>query len=113
MPAPYTAAEDLVLFNVDRGVPMAEVTIRRGFGEILAAIGITAEGREDRHLVFHGLRHFYVSLARTALPDFAVRRLSGHTSQSMLENYSHTAGVVDFDAARKAMDGRLRGGGAG
>ena len=111
--SPYTEPDDLVLFNADRGAPMAEITIRRGFREALRAIEIESGEQERRHLVFHGLRHFYVSLARTMLPDFVVRRLSGHRTMTMLENYSHVGGVVDLAAARKAMDGRLRGGGAG
>ncbi len=106
--SPFRAPEDLVLYNVEQGLPMAEVTIRRGFELVLTAIGVTPKERTRRHLVYHGLRHFFVSMSRTVLPDFAVRRLSGHRTAAMLENYSHTDGVVDMAAARTAIDGRLR-----
>jgi len=71
----------------------------------LARIGIKEEQRKSRNLVFHGLRHTFVSLSRASgLPDFLVMRMAGHKSASMMENYSHAGNVIDFTATRAKMD---------
>jgi integrase len=104
-----------VLWN-DRGKvrPMDKNAFERAFRRILGRIGIDEEKRKARNLVFHGLRHSYVSITRaTGLPDFAVMRLAGHKTLAMTERYSHSENVVDFAAARLAINGAVsKAGGA-
>ena len=89
-------------FHADR--PMNGKTINDGFRKMLLRIGIDEEARKTRNLLFHGLRHTFVSLSRVAgLPDFVVQRLTGHKSAAMMERYSH-AEVIDFKSARAAME---------
>jgi len=80
--------------------------LQAGYRRVLRAIGIDEAERKARNLVFHGLRHTFVSLQRASgIPDFVTARMSGHRSSAMLENYSRDAGkVVDFGAARDAME---------
>jgi integrase len=93
--------------------PMDKGALERGFRRILNRIGIDEAARKARNLVFHGLRHSYVSITRaTGLPDFAVMRLAGHKSLAMTEKYSHAENVVDFAAARLAIDGAVSQGAA-
>jgi integrase len=96
----------LILFNErEPGKPIGKQALERGFRRILVKIGIDEEERRKRNLVFHGLRHTYVSATRAAgLPDFAVMRLAGHKSLAMTERYSHAENIVDFAAARAALD---------
>jgi integrase len=85
--------------------PMTTHGIQAGFHRILGEIGIDEDACESRNLVFHGLRHTYVSLTRAGgLPDFLVQRLAGHKSSRMMDNYSHAENVVDFTAARKMLE---------
>jgi integrase len=100
-----------VLFNEKRtDRPTDKQVLERGFRTILGKISIYDETRKTRNLCFHGLRHTYVSMTRAAgLPDFAVMRLAGHKSLAMTERYSHAENVVDFGAARLALDGALAG----
>jgi len=104
------SASPFVLWN-DRANnrPADKVAIERGFLKILERIGIDDGKRKARNLVFHGLRHTYVSITRaTGLPDFAVMRLAGHRSLAMTERYSHSENVVDFAAARLAINGAVQ-----
>ena len=73
---------------------------------MLEAFSIDEAERKRRNLVFHGLRHTFVSLQRASgIPDFVTARMSGHRSVEMLENYSRGAeNVVDFAAAREALE---------
>jgi integrase len=101
-----------VLWN-DRNIsrPMDKSSFERAFHGILGRIGIDEEARKARNLVFHGLRHTYVSVTRAVgWPDFIVMRSAGHKSLAMTERYSHTENVVDFAAARLALDGAVSAG---
>jgi integrase len=87
------------------GRPTLDRTISNGFIRILKAIGIDDDERTRRNLVFHGLRHTFVSMSRMAgVPDFMVQRLAGHKSSAMMDRYSHASeNVVDFADARERM----------
>jgi integrase len=85
--------------------PADRRTLQDGYVRILKEIGIGEEERKRRNLVFHGLRHTFVSLQRASgVPDFAVMRMAGHSSIDMTERYSHSANIVDFTAAREALE---------
>ena len=81
---------------------------------MLEAIGINEAERKRRNLVFHGLRHLMVSLQRASgIPDFVIARMSGHRSVELLDSYSRGAdNVVDFTAAREAMEKAVKVSGA-
>jgi len=85
--------------------PAGSAVLKQGFHKALAAIGITEQEKERRNLVFHGLRHFYVSITRAAgIPDYIVQRLAGHHSMRMTDTYSHVDNVLDFTAARASLE---------
>jgi integrase len=118
MPAPVQDALELcakvspwnragfVIFNQrTHDEPCCENMINLGFTRIMVKIGIPKGEQRRRNLVFHGLRHTFVSLARaTGMTDFVTMRLAGHTTTSMMEHYSHTENLIDFKAAREAME---------
>jgi len=61
-----------------------------GFESMLRDIGISEETQKARKIVFHSLRHTYVSLSRGAgVPDFVVQRIAGHKTMGMTDKYSH------------------------
>jgi integrase len=96
-----------ILWNsYDKTRPVDRKTLQGGFVRMLEAIGIDEEERKRRNLVFHGLRHTFVSLQRASgIPDFITARMSGHRNVEMLENYSRGAeNVIDFTAAREALE---------
>ena len=99
-----------IFYNLRRSdTPGRMVTLTAGFEKVLHALGISKEEKERRVLVFHGLRHLFVSLSRSSgVPDYVVQHLSGHKSTKMLENYSHVENVIDFEAARTKMAETIR-----
>jgi integrase len=85
--------------------PADRKTLQDGYFRMLHAIGIDEAERKQRNLVFHGLRHTFISLQRASgIPDFVVQRMAGHRSIEMTERYSHAENVVDFNAAREALE---------
>lgn len=95
-----------VIFNSRRaGVPCQEVTIRNGFQRCLTKIGIDRAVQQDRNLVFHGLRHFFVSYSRSiGIPDHIVRMMAGHSDMAMTDKYSAHDSIIDFAAARASLE---------
>ena len=88
--------------------PIPSATIQHGFKNALKEIGISREQQKERNIVFHGLRHTFVSLSRSAgIPDFIVQRLAGHKSMEMTNSYSHADGIIDYQEARAAMEKAL------
>jgi len=97
-----------VFFNARKpNSPIALKTLERGFYAALARIGIDETVRKKRRLVYHSLRHAFVSLSRSAgVPDFIVQRMAGHSTLSMTDRYSH-ASLIDFASARKKLENAL------
>jgi integrase len=77
----------------------------------LAVIGITEEDRKRRNLVFHGLRHSFVTFCRVAgLSDFEVMSMSRHKDIKQLDRYSHGREGIDVGALRERMELSYQGG---
>lgn len=115
---PFREPGDLVLVNVwerrrknaanaGAQIPLSETTIKREFTRMLEGIGISREAQRERNIVFHGLRHSFVSLMSSLLPGNVTMMLSGHQTRAMLENYEHTieSAVNDgLEQASRALD---------
>jgi integrase len=100
-----------VLWNdCDASRPADRKTLQGGLARILKTIGIDEESQKSRNLVFHGLRHTWVSLQRASgVPDFVTAKMSGHRSIKMLDTYSEGAeNVIDFVAAREALEAVMK-----
>jgi integrase len=96
---PDAEGSPFVIYNEKRkDRPATIAAIRSGFRRMLKNIGISKETQEERNLVFHGLRHTFVSLSRAAgIPDYIVQKLAGHKTAKMMEHYSdHAENVVPF-----------------
>ncbi|MGA2977861.1 MAG: tyrosine-type recombinase/integrase [Spirochaetia bacterium] len=70
-------------------------------GGLQTKVGIKRPAQKAQGLVFHGLRHWFVSQLRGTLPDHVVQALAGHKRPEVTEDYSH---VVNFEAARKRIE---------
>ena len=58
--------------------PMDDSTIRAAFRSAMVKAGVKRPAQKARGLVFHGLRHWFVSQLRGSLPDPVLRALDGH-----------------------------------
>jgi integrase len=111
------APEDFVIFNEKRGVPVAEVTMRRGFHRALALIGIeddsaaSREGRppkpgsqQARRLVLHSGRHGAATRLAEKIGPRDAARVTRHRSAQAFAGYSDHTTEEYLDRAREALN---------
>ncbi len=85
-------ADGFVFTNSRDGGPMFPKAAQKSFETMLRSIGITEEVQKARRIVFHSLRHTFISLSRNAgVSDFIVQRIAGHKTMDMTEHYSHAS----------------------
>lgn len=105
----WNAPDGFLLYDVsspDR--PISETVLKRGFWRMFKAIGLDRATCTARNLTFHGLRHAYISYARSSgLNDATVQAFAGHSSARMMATYSHVGEIIDFAAARATLEASL------
>jgi integrase len=95
--------EEYVIFNLEPGVPVAEVTIKRGFERALALIGIDEAARKSRHLTLHSGRHFFATRLADEIGPRAAARLTRHRSAAAFDRYAAHDSPEALERARDAM----------
>lgn len=109
MVAPYQSPSDFV-FAVpgNRKTPLGDKFFHNALTRMLEDIGVSGDQQKSRNITFHGLRHTFVTISRmSGLSDIVVQSLAGHKSTAMMEHYSHAGQVIDFTAAREAMESAI------
>jgi integrase len=93
--APLTGAEDFVM-SVKPYHPICREFLSAALRFELSQIGITEQQRKERNIVYHSLRHSFVTACRIAgLTDFETMTLSRHKDAKMLQRYSHGDQALD------------------
>ena len=86
--------------------PLNNNFFREGVKKELSALGITEAEQKERFITCHSLRHTFITLAQiTGIPDVIISALAGHKSLKTTGKYSHVPQVIDFNEARKKIDG--------
>ena len=86
---PY--GNDLVFWSeVTSKSPVTGNYIRDNFYKALELIGIKEKDRLKRKLVFHSLRHYFVTFMRGKISESALREIAGHQSEEMTNLYTHS-----------------------
>ena len=84
------------LFSV-AGKPVSSELIRDGLYRAMARMGVTEEERRKRNITFHSWRHFLNSqLLSHGINESKTRKITGHSTESMTEHYTHFL-VKDFE----------------
>ena len=92
--------------------PVCARTLQDGLYTMLDAIGIHEAERKSRNLVFHSLRHSFVTNGlESGLSRSAVMAMAGHKSEAMSLKYTHAAQILDFTAAKAVMDQAMKAAG--
>ncbi|MCX6374544.1 MAG: site-specific integrase [Armatimonadetes bacterium] len=96
---------DVVFWGKDRDTPLSKTSLLDGFKSALARAGIPEEERKRRVLLFHGYRHLFNTFIRGKVPDEQLRRVTGHRTLAMSDNYDHAAieHLADVKAAQEKM----------
>jgi integrase len=96
---------DMVFWGKTRRVPLTKTAILKGFKAALARIEISEAERARRVLLFHSHRHGFNTWLRGKVPDEQLRRVTGHKTLAMSDNYDHAAieHLADVKAAQETM----------
>jgi integrase len=105
--APLTGDNDFVMaYRPDR--PVCREVLWEALRSELSVIGITEEQRKERNIVYHSLRHSFVTACRIAgLSDFETMTLSRHKDVKMLQRYSHGKEALDVRAVGAKLEKSL------
>ncbi|MDR1287983.1 MAG: tyrosine-type recombinase/integrase [Treponema sp.] len=102
--APLTGPGDFVMGQRPYH-PISREFLTEALRSELAGIGITEEERVTRNIVYHSLRHSFVTACRVAgLSDFEVMSMSRHKDVKMLERYSHGQEALDLPGLREKLN---------
>jgi integrase len=105
--APLTGANDFVM-SVKPYHPICREFLSAALRSELAQIGITEQQRKERNIVYHSLRHSFVTACRIAgLTDFETMTLSRHKDIKMLQRYSHGQEALDLGDIRQRIEAAL------
>lgn len=98
---------DFVFWGQARNIPITKTAILKQYKAALGRIGITEDQRGQRNLVFHSYCHGFNTLVRGKVPDEQLRRVTGHKTISMSDNYDHAAPehLADVKAAQETIFG--------
>jgi integrase len=112
----FNRDDDFVIFNANRGVPVAESTIFRGFHRALALIGIEDDStakkekrqphpgsQQARHLVLHSGRHGAATRLAEAIGPQNAAKITRHKSPRAFMGYADHDTDEFFEKARKAL----------
>jgi integrase len=102
--SPLTGPDDFVMAQKPYH-PVSREFLSEALRSELAGIGITEEERKRRNIVYHSLRHSFVTACRIAgLSDFETMTLSRHKDVKMLQRYSHGQEALDMEEVRGKME---------
>jgi integrase len=105
--APLTGNEDFVM-SIKPYHPICREYLSEALRNELALLGIDEQQRKARNIVYHSLRHSFVTACRIAgLSDFQVMSLSRHKDVKMLERYSHGKDAIDVRKIGEIMERSL------
>jgi integrase len=101
--APLTGPDDFVMAQKPYH-PVSREFLWESLRAELAVIGITEEEGKRRNIVYHSLRHSFVTACRIAgLNDFTVMSLARHHDPKMLSRYSHSE-ALDLSEVREKIE---------
>jgi integrase len=79
----------LFSFTPGRTHPLTPNRLREAFYLALSRVGVSDEERRERRIVFHSTRRYTNTLLRSAgVPDYIIRRITGHAGEAMTERYT-------------------------
>jgi integrase len=94
--APLRGKNDFVMAYKPNQRPICREKLWEALRTELASIGITDEQRKERNIVYHSLRHNFVTAGKLAgLQNFEIMKLSRHKDEKMILRYSDHDEAID------------------
>ena len=104
--SPFKEPDDFVFWGKDRRTPIDNKTIVEVLYKALAAIGISDAERRERNITFHSWRHAFNTHMRGKIADSKLRRMTGHKTAQMTEQYT-SFNLEDFDEVAQHQEEML------
>jgi len=105
--APCKSQNDFVM-SIKPYKPICREYLVMAFRNELESIEIYDKQRKDRNIVYHSLRHSFITACRIAgLTDFETMTLSRHKDVKMLQRYSHGQDAIDIKGIGKKLEKAL------
>jgi len=109
--------DDFVVFNKRHGIPVAEITIKRGYHRTLSLIGIEDDSKakeekrpphpgsqQARHLVLHSGRHGAATRLAEGIGHRNAAKITRHKSPQAFMGYADHDTDETLEKARKALN---------
>ena len=107
--SPLTGPSDFVM-GIHPYRPLSRESVWEFFRAEMDAIGITEAVRKELNIVFHGLRHSFVTAGRMAgLSNFEIQMLGRHKSAVQMDRYSTHRDTLDIDSVRLRIEAGFGG----
>lgn len=87
--SPYQEPEDLLVWGKDGRHPLTKTALLAGLRRALVRAGVSLEEQKAENLCFHSWRHGLNTLIRGKVADEQLRRVTGHKTLAMSNNYDH------------------------
>jgi integrase len=100
-------SEDVVFWGPSRSTPMSKTAMLKQYKCTLQKIGIPESQRRSRNLVFHSYRHGFNTLIRGRVADEQLRRVTGHKTLAMTNNYDQP-GIEQLRDVLKVQESLFR-----
>jgi integrase len=102
--SPLTGPEDFVMAQKPYH-PVSREFLWEALRFELFMLTITEKQRRERNIVYHSLRHSFVTACRMArLSDFETMALARHKDRKMLDRYTHEQEAMDMPTLRGLGD---------
>lgn len=104
---PYIDFQDkersFIFWGKEPGRPLSPNVLTERLYEALDSIGIKAEERKQRNIVFHSWRHFHATELASHCSEHSAQVVLGHLSPIMTRHYANHRTEKDLENVRKAM----------
>jgi integrase len=102
---------DFIFTHKNKTKPVSKNTVYTHLYNAFAKIDIDGEKRKERHLSFHGFRHYFNTfLLNRDIAESKVMAMTGHLSRQSKERYTHFD-TRKFEEVRAAQEAMLKQGG--
>jgi integrase len=106
--APCTGQNDFVMSTKPKH-PISREFLRAALKSELSAIGITETERLRRNIVYHSMRHTFVTVGRIVakLTDAEVMALARHKDKKMMDRYTHAQEAMDYRGLKAQIENAI------
>ncbi len=95
-----------VFCSSDKNKPLDGKTLLRALYNALDNIGIDAQQRKERGLVYHSWRHTFTTMMRSRIADVKLKLLTGHTNIKTMDGYTHIDSFQDVRQVQEEYFGK-------